>query len=135
MSVKDISKVEKGIKILDEESELSKITTSIGPYKEIGVSLALIEAEAYLGNSAKIDSLVEEVKEWAEDHFYPTTLLNSFLESVAEVVSEGGLASKWRSGGSIGGVRYPLPPSMGPKGCVYCHVGNKVPKSYYFGID
>jgi hypothetical protein len=133
MSLRDKKKVQRGLDILDDcKNPHCSRTTSISPYKMVGNTIAMAEAEAYLGREEKARQLIQDTLVWARERYYPQVLLENLSKMEDELFDPiTGLAKKWQNEKGLGAIRLPLGPSQSMYSCASCHAGNEVPENYY----
>ncbi|RXJ70410.1 hypothetical protein CS022_23325 [Veronia nyctiphanis] len=127
----DKTLIQKGLDILEDcTTYLCERTTSLGPFRQVGVMMTIAEGYVALSQKAKATEILQKAKTFAEDNFMPTPLLER-LEVLSDEILEGEYSREAPKLQGMGFYRLPAGPSQWADACALCHAGAIIPAHYY----
>lgn len=131
MLLKDPAQVAHGLEILNDCHSLAcQRDSSLAPFKEVGMQIAIAEGYARLGDIEKMNAAYQLAKDYAEQHQHPYPELIEQMQQA--MVGAGGVLSQWQtSNKGLGDIKLPLPPSAGASACQVCHASGSQTLNHY----
>lgn len=121
MLLNDDGDVARGLNTLNKcKTVPCKRKSSVSPYKEVGMQIAIAEGYARLGNKKQMKKAYRKAKRYARKnkHPYPEII----VRSQKALLEPGGVLEAWQTTDvSLGDLKLPLPPSGGKDACQSCH--------------
>ncbi|MCG8589497.1 MAG: hypothetical protein MJE66_09420 [Proteobacteria bacterium] len=121
MLLVDDSQVAIGLATLDDcQTVACQRNSSVAPYKEVGMQIAIAEGYARLGDYASMEAAFDKARAYAVAHNHPYPELIDLQE--AQLTGPGGVIEQWQTTTeTLGDIKLPLPPSAGANACQPCH--------------
>ena len=127
----DEGRIREGLDILNDCNDYNCTrTTSLAPFKEVGVMLTIAEARVALGESDNAADILDRAQTFANDNGMPATLMERLYDASSEILT-GSYAAQAPNLLGLGLYRQPAGPSQSAVACAICHSGAKVPDDYY----
>lgn len=127
----DTNRIYRGLAILNDcVDPICTRTSSVAPFKLVGMKLSVAEAYVAVGDRAGAQRMVNEAIEFAKANNMAATPLKELEGFGAEILGDEFMTASRKLTG-FGMYRLPAGPSQDAKACAMCHQNAVVPDYYY----